>query len=89
MAKNIKWSIALEDGEHTVYLKYSMMMGKAIVTIDGDEFDISTGFGKLKGTNQMFRLGDTAALLDFPNKGVPEVYIDNVGVNSGKRYGEK
>lgn len=86
MAKKISWKINLEDGEHNVSLVYSMMFGKAVVTIDGDEFDISTGFGKLKGTNQIFKLGDVAAMLDFPKKGVPEVYIDGVGVNSGKEY---
>jgi len=86
MAKKISWKINLEDGEHNVSLVYSMVFGKAVVTIDGDEFDISTGFGKLKGTNQIFKLGDVAAMLDFPKKGVPEVYIDGVGVNSGKEY---
>ena len=89
MAKKISWNIALDDGEHKVSLVYSMIMGKAVVTIDGDEFDISTGFGKLKGTNQIFKLGDVAAMLDFPKKGAPEVYIDGVGVNSGKKYNEE
>lgn len=85
MAKKINWNIDLEDGEHKVSLVYSMMRGKAIVTIDGDEFDISTGFFKLRGTNQVFKLGDTAAILDFPKKGQPDVIIDGVGVNSGKK----
>ena len=88
MAKKINWTAKLEDGEHSVSLVYSMLRGKAIVTIDGSEFDISTGFGKLKGTSQVFRLGEQAAILDFPKKGTPEVYIDNVGLNSKKRYGE-
>ena len=84
MAKRINFDIKLEDGEHKVSLLYSMLTGKAIVTIDGDEFDISAGFLKLKGTNQVFKLGDDAAILDFPKKGKPEVYINGVGVNSGK-----
>lgn len=88
MAKKLNWDIKLEESEHKVSLVYSMVMGKAIVTIDGDEFDISTGFLKLRGTSQIFRLGDEAALLDFPKKGIPDIYIDGVGVNSGKRQGE-
>ncbi len=88
MAKKISWDISLDDGEHKVSLVYSMMMGKAIVNIDGDAFDISAGFGKLKGTNQIFKLGDVAAMLDFPKRGTPEVYIDGVGVRSGKEYGQ-
>ncbi len=88
MAKKITWSVNLEDGEHKVSLVYSMLMGKAIVTIDGDEFDISMGFGKLRGTNQVFKLGEVAAILDFPKKGAPDIYIDGVGVNSGKKQGE-
>ena len=88
MAKKIDWNIKLEESEHTVSLTYSMLTGKAIVTIDGDEFDISVGFLKLRGTSQAFRVGEEMALLDFPKKGAPEVYIDGVGVNSGKRQGE-
>ena len=88
MAKKINWNISLEDGEHKVSLVYSMLTGKAIVNIDGDEFDISVGFMKLRGTNQIFKLGEDAALLDFPKNGVPDIYIDGVGVNSGKRHGE-
>ena len=84
MAKKINFDIKLEDGEHKVSLVYSYFTGKAVVTIDGDEFDISAGFLKLKGTNQVFKLGDDAAILDFPKKGKPEVYINGVGVNSGK-----
>ena len=88
MSKRLNWDIKLEESEHKVSLVYSMLTGKAVVTIDGDDFDISVGFLKLRGTSQVFRLGDEAALLDFPKKGIPEVYIDGVGVNSGKRQGE-
>ncbi len=87
MAKKLNWDIKLEESEHKVSLVYSMLTGKALVTIDGTEFDISVGFGKLRGTSQVFRLGDEAALLDFPKKGIPDIYIDGVGVNSGKRQG--
>ena len=92
MAKRYEWkyteevTVELEEGqagepetktvEHTVTLACSMLTGKAIVTIDGDEFDISVGFMKLRGTNQMFRLGESAALLDFPKKGAPRVIVD-------------
>lgn len=88
MAKKINWNIPLEDSEHKVSLTYSMLTGKAIVNIDGDEFDISVGFLKLRGTSQVFKLGEDAAILDFPKKGAPDIYIDGVGVNSGKRQGE-
>lgn len=88
MAKKINWNIPLEDSEHNVSLTYSMLTGKAIVNIDGDEFDISVGFLKLRGTSQVFKLGEDAAILDFPKKGAPDIYIDGVGVNSGKRQGE-
>ncbi len=84
MAKRLNWDITLDDGEHKVSLLYSMLTGKAVVTIDGDEFDISEGFMKLRGTEQVFKLGDDAAILDFPKKGEPDVYINGVGVHSGK-----
>lgn len=88
MSKKLVWEVTLEEVEHKVSLTYSMLFGKAIITIDGDEFDISTGFGKLRGTNQLFKLGDSAAIIDFPKKGAPDIYIDGVGVRSGKKYGE-
>ena len=88
MAKKLSWEVTLEEVEHKVSLTYSMLFGKAVITIDGDEFDISTGFGKLRGTNQLFKLGEDAAIIDFPKKGAPEIDIDGVGVKSGKRYGE-
>ena len=98
MAKEYSWEIEEQtvnvetEKEETVVHKVSLvcsnLTGKAIITIDGDEFDISAGFGKLRGTNQLFKLGDSAAIIDFPKKGAPEIYIDGVGVKSGKRYGE-
>ena len=46
MAKNYKWEVSetLESGNQTVHnisLVCSMISGKAIITIDGDEYDIS------------------------------------------------
>ena len=61
---------------HTVTLRCSFFSGKAIVTIDGTEFDISTRPLGLRGTSQVFRLGDVAAMLDFPKKGEPGVIVD-------------
>ena len=72
---------------HKVALRCSMLTGKAIVTIDGVEFDISVRPLSLRGTNQMFRLGELPALLDFPKKGEPDIVIDGVCVRSGKPYG--
>ena len=86
MAKKISFSAKIEEEEHSVELEYSYLTGKAIVKIDGSEFDISVGFFKLRGTNQVFKLGDEAAILDFPKKGDPEVYLGGVGLRSGREY---
>ncbi len=72
---------------HAVTLRASLLWGKAVITIDGTEFDISTKPLRLRGTQQVFRLGDTAAILDFPKKGDPDIVIDGVCVRSGKPYG--
>ena len=61
---------------HTVSLRVSFLTGKAKITIDGTEFDISTRPMGLRGTSQMFRLGEQAALLDFPKKGAPNILVD-------------
>ena len=71
---------------HKVSLRCSMLMGKAIVTIDGTEFDISTRPFALRGTSQVFRLGEIPAILVFPKKGEPDIVIDNICVRTGKPY---
>ena len=88
MAKKINWEYSepeldFETGEetgniltHTISLCYSYVSGKAIVTIDGTEFDISVCPFALKGSEQVFRLGESAALLRF-GKPTPTVTVDN------------
>ena len=80
MAKNYKWEVSetLESGNQTVHnisLVCSMISGKAIITIDGDEYDISVKPFSLRGTNQVFRLGEEAAVINFPKKGEPTVTV--------------
>ena len=86
MSKKLEWKINVDEELHRVTLEYSMFTGKAIVNIDGDEFDISTGLMKLRGTSQIFKLGDKQAILDFPKKGSPDVVVDGICLNSGKEY---
>ena len=96
MAKKYDWEInelvtnvETEEEEtvtHTVSLVYSNLTGKAIITIDGDEFNISGRPFGLKGTNQVFRLGEMAAIIDFPKSGEPDIIIDGKYVHSGKSY---
>lgn len=96
MAKKYTWDIEEntrneETGEeqvvnHSVALTCSMLTGKAMITIDGTDFNISTRPLSLRGTNQVFRLGDMAAIIDFPKKGDPDIVIDGVCVRSGKKY---
>ena len=96
MAKNYTWEIketveneetgVTEEVTHSVSLHTSMLTGKAIVTIDGSKFDISTRLFGLRGTQQMFRLGETAAILNFPKKGAPDIIIGGVSLASGKTY---
>lgn len=81
MASNYKWKIdeTLEDEStvsHSVSLVCSYITGKAIITIDGDKYDISTDLFSLRGTRQMFRLGDMAATIEFPKSGKPRIIID-------------
>ena len=81
MAKNYKWEVkeVCENGEeilHTVFLVCSTLTGKAVINIDGDEYDISVKPFGLRGTNQVFRLGESPAVIDFPKKGEPTVTVD-------------
>ena len=86
MAKKLYWQIEIDGEEHRVSLEYSMIFGKAIVEINGDKFDISTGLFKLRGSSQVFRLGETQAILDFKKKGKPDVIVDGVSQKSKKAY---
>ena len=98
MAKKYTWEIKEPEWDeendcatgneitHSVSLICSAVTGKAIITIDGDEFDISTKPFALRGTNQVFRLGSMAAIIDFPRSGDPDIVIDGKYVRSGKDY---
>ena len=96
MAKTYNWEIEEtvtnvetekeETVMHKVSLVYSNLSGKAIITIDGDEFDISTRPFGLKGTNQVFRLGEMPAIIDFPKSGEPDIILDGKYVRTGKSY---
>ncbi len=96
MAKNYTWEIdeqvinaETEQEEtltHKVSLVCSNLTGKAIITIDGSEFNISVRPFGLRGTNQVFRLGEMAAIIDFPKSGEPDIVIDGKYVRSGKDY---
>lgn len=96
MAKKLYWEYAepetdMETGEstgniitHTISLSYSYLSGKAIVEIDGTSFNISERPFSLRGTEQMFRLGESAALLRFES-GEPTVTVDNEKLNPIKK----
>ena len=86
MAKKLDWKIEIDGEIHKVSLEYSMLFGKAIVEINGDKFDISTGIFRLRGSSQVFRLGETQAILDFPRKGKPDVVVDGIYQHSKKAY---
>ena len=96
MAKKYSWEIdekvinteteVEETVTHKVSLLCSNLTGKAIITIDGDEFNISVRPFGLKGTSQMFRLGDMAANMVFPKSGEPDIVIDGKYVRTGKDY---
>lgn len=96
MAKKYTWEIdeqvinveteKEETVTHKVSLVCSNLTGKAVITIDGDEFDISVRPFGLKGTNQVFRLGDMAAIIDFPKSGEPDIVINGKYVRSGEDY---
>ena len=79
---NIKETIQTEENEevdimHKIVLSCSFVTGRAIITIDGDEYNISVKPFKLRGTSQMFRLGEMPAVIDFPKSGKPAVKIGN------------
>ena len=89
MAKKYYWEIPEnetdpETGEatgniitHKVQLVCSNLTGKALITIDGTEFNISEKPFSLKKMEQMFRLGDMPAIIRFDKKGIPNITADN------------
>lgn len=84
MAKRLVWKIEAEGENHEVALDYSMLLGKAIIKIDTDSFDISTGVFRLRGTSQIFRLGESQAIINFPKKGRPNIVFDGECVEPEK-----
>ncbi len=89
MAKKYYWEIEeaecdMESGEptgntlkHKVELVCSNLTGRAVITINGTKFDISEKPFSLRGTQQMFRLGDMPAQISFNKKGAPTITADN------------
>ncbi len=80
MAKKYNWKYTEqtangESVEHEILLICSTLTGKAIITIDGDEYNISVKPLSLRGTSQVFRLGEEAAVVEFPKKGEPTVTV--------------
>lgn len=71
---------------HTVRLSCSYLTGKAVIMIDGTEFNISTRPFGLRGTNQVFRLGELAAVIDFPKKGAPQIVVGGKSLQAGEYY---
>ncbi len=76
MAKKYNWKVEEITSEneakiHGISLVCSRLTGKAVITIDGDEFDISVKPFSLRGTSQVFRLGEQAATIEFPKSGEP------------------
>lgn len=96
MAKKYYWEIEEEEtdaesGEltgnirtHKVELVCSNFTGRAIVTINGMEFNISEKPFSLAGTAQMFKLGDMAAVLSFKKKGAPTVTVEGKTIEAAK-----
>ena len=65
---------------HKIELTCSKLSGKAIININGKDFDISEKPFALAGSQQAFRLGDMAAMLTIPKKGSPYITIDNTEI---------
>ena len=85
MAKKYEWEVKetvvneesneQTEVEHKISLICSYLTGKAVITIDGDEFDISVKPFSLGGTSQVFRLGEEAAVIEFPKKKEPTLKV--------------
>ncbi len=93
MAKKYYWEIEEDEIDeetneatgnkitHKIGLVCSNLTGKAIITINGVEFDISEKPFALAGTEQMFRLGDMPAVISFPKKGEPVIKLDGEDIS--------
>lgn len=89
MAKRYYWEIPEDETDietglatgkiitHRIHVKCSILTGKILITIDGTNFDISEKPFTLKKVEQMFRLGEMAALISFKGKGGPTITVDN------------
>ena len=75
MAKLQKWSVDIEGETHTVEFKKRTLFSKARITIDGMTFPLFSV--KLFSAHQeVFKLGDTRAILEISKKGKASIIID-------------
>ena len=72
--KSMTWHIQTEEETHVVSYTFVRLKGKMTVTIDGDSFDLPTGFlGLSTAKREIFRLGDEQAVLVVNKKGNAEL----------------
>ncbi len=86
--KKYEWNPVVDGEVHKVTLCFSRLSGRTIVTIDGNEFNISHApFYYLKERREIFRLAEEKqAILVIPRVGAPDIVVDRKFVGSGKAY---
>lgn len=86
--KRYEWTITVDGEEHRVLLTLSRVLGKTVIDIDGNAFDISRPMPYFfKKRKEIFRLCEgKQAILVIPPFARPDIVVDRKYVGSGREY---
>lgn len=76
MAKIQKWSVTIDESEHTVIYKRGSLFSKPKITIDDLTFPL-VSVKPFSSHREIFRLGDSQAILEVSKSGKASIILDS------------
>ncbi len=90
MAKKI-WTIALEDGQHTIELEHGYISGKRTICVDGTQIELPPGESSSFldfGSNHPFKIGNHFCIIHIRTNGITfnfDLSVDGSSISTGKQ----
>ncbi len=90
MAKKI-WTVALEDGQHTIELEHGYISGKRKICVDGTPIKLppkSANSFLDFGSNHPFKIGSHCCIIHIRTNGITfsfDLSVDGRSISTGKQ----
>ena len=73
--KELAEALGIDRSRSSRTLRLAMLSPRVVHRIVTNDIPSTLTAMRLRGSNQMFKLGDDMAVLDFPKKGAPQVIL--------------